>query len=1259
MTTGLLVIGGDFNTVLNRFIDKKWNNLTINSSHSKLLLFVEKFMKSLQLVDVWRRKNPIKQDYTFYIKDSPVSRLDYFFVPEECMWRVGVCEIRDSEKSENKDHRPVSLEINIPEMPIQKDPQIQTIFQWLNLKKDLLTDKTGSSLGEESSHAVSEVDIVSAVHSFQVSDTPRPDGTPASSYKDKIQDLILYIKMLYDRIHSGAFNCSEAHFNETVKSPHDDSQNFFNVDYLIIATILARRLDDVIESLPKGRVQRESAAVMITPKTHHALISWSHIKDELEQQKRSNPTLNQDLLMIENLLSDAKEDFSVEKYKLLHQGCPLTPGLIMLALKSYASQLFGHLEKSGVFIVKQSVIVCFQPEDLEMVKATVENNTTEVYEIEILSKGNDELLQLNCLGIYAKDEDWDKESEENCSKTDERDDGNKVYEESEYESKISEEDESMEVDVSRSAISGPLKEEMETFHGMKKNIPPLLPVPSQSSSSSDGLSIHPTMTRQGTKRKRDHKSSDLSMDSPLTIDEIMEKARQIMKRFPQKTDQIYKGSRKKAAIGIFGRSGEGKSSLLSAILGIKYLLPSGCFGACTAVVTQVEANLTDSNYTAEFELFSKEEWEKELEDLFRVLSDESDDRNDDLLEIAGEKITALYGADADKKTLEELKNDDKFAEIESFTNKERSNSFSKSDVSEFINDVASYIQHSESSFGDWYWPLVKSMTIKIPNCRELLEHIVLVDIPGSGDCNKIRDDLWKSKLTECSSVWIVSAINRASTDSGPWGMVKHCTEELGPGGECKSINFICTKTDEIDPVAYMRCTRLHGDQIPEDKDKKKECILHRNEHAKMKVKEKFEKSKLQKMFSTDNQFKVLTVSSNAFFDHNLNLESSETEIPKLQDELRSLNKSIHKELVRDYVNEAKGTLLLIQRDQLDTDKKMMEMKVMEFEKNLMTSLNELGKYFDGIYSDLDLCLSKGVEESVKSCVASTNKMIACIRIRNVYACLNSFRYIYFFGSSVTGKTGMSVQEQIEKFSIIQNDSANPTPLINNIQNFIQIENGVLLNKKTPKLAVLSFLQQGLERKLSPSTLKVYAATISVQQDLVEGKSVEKHDLVISFLKGARRLNPPSPPLSSWDLSLLLRALQNAPFEPLQSVDLKILSLKMLPLAALASIKSVGDLQAFLVDESCLEFGPDDFLKPIRYCAQALGPQTSSSSVTEASRRERLSPIRGWPTGWWMSSPWLIKHKAQLACSGCKLTLLGELHPPGRWRWRWRWRVAPL
>ncbi len=78
----------------------------------------------------------------------------------------------------------------------------------------------------------------------------------------------------------------------------------------------------------------------------------------------------------------------------------------------------------------------------------------------------------------------------------------------------------------------------------------------------------------------------------------------------------------------------------------------------------------------------------------------------------------------------------------------------------------------------------------------------------------------------------------------------------------------------------------------------------------------------------------------------------------------------------------------------------------------------------------------------------------------------------------------------------------------------------------------------------------------------------KHDLVVRFLRGARRLNPPRPPsLPSWDLALVLRALQTAPFEPLQSVELKFLSMKTLLLTALASIKRVGDLQAFPADSS--------------------------------------------------------------------------------------------
>ncbi len=52
-------------------------------------------------------------------------------------------------------------------------------------------------------------------------------------------------------------------------------------------------------------------------------------------------------------------------------------------------------------------------------------------------------------------------------------------------------------------------------------------------------------------------------------------------------------------------------------------------------------------------------------------------------------------------------------------------------------------------------------------------------------------------------------------------------------------------------------------------------------------------------------------------------------------------------------------------------------------------------------------------------------------------------------------------------------------------------------------------------------------------------------------------------------------MKEEPFEPLQSVELKFLSLKTVLLTALASVKRVGDLQAFLVEDLCLEFGPAD------------------------------------------------------------------------------------
>ncbi len=94
-------------------------------------------------------------------------------------------------------------------------------------------------------------------------------------------------------------------------------------------------------------------------------------------------------------------------------------------------------------------------------------------------------------------------------------------------------------------------------------------------------------------------------------------------------------------------------------------------------------------------------------------------------------------------------------------------------------------------------------------------------------------------------------------------------------------------------------------------------------------------------------------------------------------------------------------------------------------------------------------------------------------------------------------------------------------------------------------------------------LEVYVAAIAAHHDAVDGRSLGKHDLIVRFLKGARRMNPSRPPLvPSWDLSIVLAGLQRGPFEPLDSVELKFLSAKTALLTALTSIKKLGDLQAF-------------------------------------------------------------------------------------------------
>lgn len=88
--------------------------------------------------------------------------------------------------------------------------------------------------------------------------------------------------------------------------------------------------------------------------------------------------------------------------------------------------------------------------------------------------------------------------------------------------------------------------------------------------------------------------------------------------------------------------------------------------------------------------------------------------------------------------------------------------------------------------------------------------------------------------------------------------------------------------------------------------------------------------------------------------------------------------------------------------------------------------------------------------------------------------------------------------------------------------------------------------------------------------------------MVKPLHGARWLNPPHPStIPTWDLALVLKALTCSPFKPVKSASLKVLTFKTALLPTLVSVKQVNDIQALLVSESCMDFGPDDrvVLKP--------------------------------------------------------------------------------
>ncbi|XP_053090988.1 uncharacterized protein LOC128318536 [Pangasianodon hypophthalmus] len=147
----------------------------------------------------------------------------------------------------------------------------------------------------------------------------------------------------------------------------------------------------------------------------------------------------------------------------------------------------------------------------------------------------------------------------------------------------------------------------------------------------------------------------------------------------------------------------------------------------------------------------------------------------------------------------------------------------------------------------------------------------------------------------------------------------------------------------------------------------------------------------------------------------------------------------------------------------------------------------------------------------------------------------------------------------------------------------------------PVGTVLEFLQARLSTGLTHSTLKVYVAAIAACHAPLDGQSVGRHPWVTRFLRGALRIRPPARSrVPSWDLAVVLEALCKPPFEPIEEISDRLLTLKTAFLLAISSLRRVGDLQALSVAPSYLDFAPG-LAKAFLYPRAGYVPKVPSSA----------------------------------------------------------------
>lgn len=103
-----IIIGGDFNCVLDPYLDRSSVTKQVRNNSSA---FLNTFTDNSNVSDVWRIANPAGRDYSFFsTRHNSYSRIDYFLLDAKLTPYVIDTKYHNIVIS---DHSPVTLTLNI------------------------------------------------------------------------------------------------------------------------------------------------------------------------------------------------------------------------------------------------------------------------------------------------------------------------------------------------------------------------------------------------------------------------------------------------------------------------------------------------------------------------------------------------------------------------------------------------------------------------------------------------------------------------------------------------------------------------------------------------------------------------------------------------------------------------------------------------------------------------------------------------------------------------------------------------------------------------------------------------------------------------------------------------------------------------------------------------------------------------------------------------------------------------------------------